>query len=137
MKKTVTDKLQRIEFFVYFIFMILFGFFLTYYSLALKFISIIFPIAAMTVSTLSIIILINYYKNVMLVERLLPIFISLLVFLLIGSSAAEAIRFGFHPYVLVMKGSLYLFCLWTPVKLLIQLNHKIREWNKQCQVGSK
>ena len=118
MKRMIRDKFQRAEFFLYYIFMVAFCLFLTYYAFRVHFTFVMFPILSLTTAILSVLLLINFYKSVIVVMRLLPIFIGLLLVLFIGSAIAEAIQFGYHTYVLIMKSSLYFFCILKPIEHL-------------------
>ena len=125
MKRTLNDKFQYIEFFLYYIFMVAFGLFLSYYAVEVHFTFFLFPVFAITASFLSAIILINFYHSVITVVRLLPVFIGLLTVLFVGSAIAEVVQFGYHTYVLVMKTSLYFFCILKPIEHLCLLVHKM------------
>ena len=125
MKRTLNDKFQYVEFFLYYIFMVVFCLFLSYYALEVHFTFHLFPVLSTTASFLSAIILIYFYKGVIVVKRLLPIFIVLLTILFIGSAIAEAVQFGYHTYVLVMKTSLYFFCILKPIEHYFLLLHKL------------
>jgi hypothetical protein len=105
--------------------MIAFGLFLSYYAVEVHFTFFLFPVFAITASFLSAIILINFYHSVITVVRLLPVFIGLLTVLFVGSAITEAVQFGYHTYVLVMKTSLYFFCILKPIEHLCLLVHKM------------
>ena len=111
MKRTINDTFQYVEFFLYYIFMIAFCLFLSYYAVEVHFTFFLFPILAITAAVLSAVILFNFYHSVMTVVKLLPVFIGLLSVLFVGSAVAEAVQFGYHTYVLVMKTSLFFFCI--------------------------
>lgn len=130
MKRTINDKFQYVEFFLYYIFMVAFCLFLAYYAVQVHFTFLLFPVLSLTASILSAIILINFYKSVWKVVKLLPIFIGLLTVLFIGSAVAEAVQFGYHTYVLIMKSSLYFFCILKPIEHLCVLVHKLYELRK-------
>lgn len=127
MKRAIKDKFQRIEYFIYYIFMVIFCSFLTYYSLEIRFTHLIFPVLTLSTAVLSIVILTCFYRDIFAVEKLLPFFIGFVIMIFIGSAIAEAVKFGFHPYVLVMKSSLYFFCILKPTEHLIQLKYKLRQ----------
>ena len=129
-KRTLNDKFQYVEYFLYYIFMIAFCLFLSYYAIEVHFTFYLFPFLSITAAFLSVIILINFYYSVVRVIRLLPIFIGLLTVLFLGSAIAEAMQFGCHFYVLVMKSSLYFFCILKPLEHLCLLVHKMRELRK-------
>ena len=126
MKRTINDKFQYVEFFLYYIFMIAFCLFLSYYAIDVHFTFFLFPVLGVTASILSAIILINFYRSVIMVVRLLPIFVGLLTILFVGSAIAEAVQFGYHTYVLVMKSSLFFFCVLKPIEHFCLLVHKLR-----------
>lgn len=125
MKRTLNDKFQYIEFFLYYIFMVFFCLFLSYYALEVHFTFTAFPVLSAAAAVLSGVILVHFYISVPTVIRLLPMFIGLLTVLFIGSAIAEAIQFGYHTYVLIMKSSLFFFCILKPVEHLCLLVHKI------------
>lgn len=125
MKRTLNDKFQYVEFFLYYIFMIAFCLFLSYYAVEVHFTFFLFPVLAITAAFLSAIILINFYYSVIMVVRLLPIFIGLIIVLFVGSAIAEAVQFGYHTYVLVMKSSLFFFCILKPIEHLCLLVYKL------------
>lgn len=127
MKRTLNDTFQYVEFFLYYIFMVAFCLFLSYYAIEVHFTFFFFPILSITAAILSVIILINFYRSVVTVVRLLPIFIGLLTVLFIGSAIAEAVQFGYHTYVLVMKSSLFFFCILKPIEHLCLLVYKMGE----------
>lgn len=131
MKRTIRDKFQRIEYFLYYIFMVLFCSFLTYYALEIRFTHLIFPVLALSTAVVSTVILISFYQNVYAVEKLLPIYIVLVVIMFVGSAIVESLRFGFHTYVLVMKSSLYFFCILKPIEHLVQLKYKLRQLGEE------
>ena len=126
MKRTINDTFQYVEFFLYSIFMIAFCLFLSYYAVEVHFTFFLFPILAITAAFLSAVILFNFYHSVMTVVKLLPVFIGLLSVLFVGSAVAEAVQFGYHTYVLVMKTSLFFFCILKPIEHLCVLVHKMR-----------
>ena len=132
MKSTINDKFQRVEYFLYYIFMVVFCLFLSYYAIEVHFTFILFPVLSCTASFTAGVILVYFYKNVRVVLRILPIFTLLLTILFVGSAIAEAVQFGFHVYVLVMKSSLYFFCLLKPIEHFCQIAHKMemlkRSW---------
>jgi ABC-type transport system involved in cytochrome c biogenesis permease component len=107
-----------------------FGLFLSYYAFRIHFTFHLFPVLSMTASFLSAIILVYFYRGVLVVVRLLPIFIGLLTVLFIGSAIAEAVQFGYHTYVLVMKSSLYFFCILKPIEHYCLLLHKLERLRK-------
>ena len=130
MKRTLNDKFLYIELFLYYIFMVAFCLFLSYYAIEIHFTFYLFPVLSITAAFLSAIILVNFYRSVIVVVRLLPVFIGLLIILFIGSAIAEAIQFGYHTYVLVMKASLFFFCILKPTEHLCLLVHKLGELKK-------
>ena len=131
MKRAVSDKFQRAEYLTYYVFMVQFGIFLSYYSFKVHFTVVVFPMFALTISLLSGVIVYNFYKNVRLVERLLIPYITILLVLFIGSAIWEAVSYGFHWYVLTMKTALYFFCTFQQLLHFVQLKTKLQELNKK------
>ena len=127
MKRAVSDKFQRAEYLTYYIFMVQFGIFLQAYSYKVHFTTFVFPMLALTISSLSIVILYNFYKNIRLVARLLIPYLIILLMLFLGSAIWEAVAYGFHWYVLAMKSALYFFCTFQQLLHFVQLKTKLSE----------
>ena len=131
MKRVLSDKIQKSEFFTYYIFMFLFGIFLTFYSWKVNFVVIIIPILSGAISILSLIIFFNLFKDILRVKHLLIPYIILLAVLFIISAIGEAVIFGFYWYSSVMKICLYFFCIFTPVKHVCLINTKLKMLKKR------
>ena len=78
MKRAVSDRFQRAGYLSYYVFVIIFGLFLSYDFLVTNGISITCTILALTASWLALIIVINFYRSIRLVEYLLPSLITVL-----------------------------------------------------------
>lgn len=128
--KIFTDNVQRIEFFIYYTFMIVFCFYTAFNAFVIGEIFLPFVALAGADAILSLIILISYFKHISNVPYLLIAYITLLIVTLIGSSIAECVMFGVKLYVFVSKISLYLFCILTPVKHYAVLRRKLKEFER-------
>lgn len=78
MKRAVSDRFQRAGYLSYYVFVIIFGLFLSYDFLVTNGISIVCTVLALTVSWLALIIVMNFYRSIRLVEYLLPSLITVL-----------------------------------------------------------
>lgn len=127
MKKILDSQIEKIEFFIYYIFMIFFCFFLSINCFFYGHNFLIFSFLSGTCAFLSLIILISYYRAVFKVLYLLKVFIIILLLLFLGSAIVEAIIYNFHLYIIIMKASLYGFCFSVPIKHYIQLRNKFND----------
>ena len=72
MKRTISDKFQRAGYMGYYILIIILGLFLSYDFFVTDGISIICSILALTISWMGLIIVINFYRSIRLIEYILP-----------------------------------------------------------------
>ena len=128
--KIFTDNVQRIEFFIYYTFMVIFCIYTAINAFVVGEIFLPFVALAGADAILSLIILISYFKHITNVPYLLIAYITLLIVTLIGSSIAECVMFGARLYVFVSKISLYLFCILTPIKHYAVLRRKLKEFER-------
>lgn len=132
MKRALRDKVLRIEFVSYYIFMTLFSAFLTYYSLLLHFTGALFPTLTLTTTYMSVIILYNYYyKSAEKVKRLILPYIALVAILFLTSTIAEALIYKPHIYVVFMKMSMCFLAVLTPITQYAHISHKISEYKDE------
>lgn len=72
MKRQINDKFQRAGYMGYYMFIIVLGLFLSYDFYVTDGISIVCSILALTVSWIGLIIVINFYRSIRLIEYILP-----------------------------------------------------------------
>lgn len=122
----VIENIQKIEYIIYYVYICLLCCFIGASSILLSFSNIIIPILSFSTAFLSMIILIKLYKNIQFSIYLLPWFIFLLFFLFTGAIIIEVINIPVNIYMLVIKISLYIFCLLTPFKHFCQIKRKLK-----------
>lgn len=127
MKRAVSDRFQRAGYLSYYVFVIIFGLFLSYDFLVTNGISIVCTVLALTVSWLALIIVINFYRSIRLVEYLLPSLITVLFQLFIISTVQELLIQGLFWYTLGIKTALYFFCIEQQGLHFLQLKSKLSE----------
>ena len=125
MKTIVNSKIQKIEFFIYYIYMFFFNVFVILNSIIIG--SCFYMLTAISgaIAILSIIILYSYYHKILHVKYLLKAYIILIIILFIGSAVLEICFFNIKIYPFLMKISLYIFCTAIPIKHLFLLNNTL------------
>lgn len=125
MKTIVNSKIQKIEFFIYYIYMFFFNVFVILNSIIIG--SCFYMLTAIggAIAILSIIILYSYYHKILHVKYLLKAYIILIIVLFIGSAVLEICFFKIKTYPFLMKISLYIFCTAIPIKHLFLLNNTL------------
>lgn len=130
MKNIVDSRSEKLSFFFYYIFMIIFCAFIAWNSIKTGGAFIPYSIIGGACTFLSSIILYSYFRHIMQVQFLLKAFIFLLLILFIGSVITEFLVFHIKFYPFAMKCSLYGFCIAVPMKQLYELNRKIKAYKK-------
>lgn len=134
MRSIITsDKVQRIEFFSYYVSMIILCGFIGLYCLFYGGVYYLLAPIAWAGSLLCIIILFSYFKKINYTQGLLKAYIILLTFLLVSSLILEILLFDIGIYPFVMKVTLYIFCISTPIKHLYLLKEKITLYRKHVE----
>ena len=125
MKTIVNSKIQKIEFFIYYIYMFFFNVFAIVNSIIIGSCFYILTAISGAIAILSIIILYSYYHKILHVKYLLKAYIILIIVLFIGSAVLESCFFHIKIYPFLMKISLYIFCTAIPIKHLFLLNNTL------------
>lgn len=131
MKSIFFNKLERAEFFFYYVLMTILGLFISVQSFLRGSIFYFLGTLALIIVILNIIILFSYFRKVMRVRYLLQAYLWILALLFILSTVAEVYTFSLSIFAFVMKTSLYLICLSIPVKHLVIMNEKISQLSKK------
>ena len=103
MKTIVNSKIQKIEFFIYYIYMFFFNIFVILNSIIIG--SCFYMLIAISgaIAILSIIILYSYYHKILHVKYLLKAYIILIIVLFIGGAVLEICFFNIKIYNFLMK----------------------------------
>ena len=125
MKKSVSKKITKIEFFLYYATMALLSAFMCYNALKSGINFIILTILSGACVILSLIILISYFTQIRIVRYLLSVYLILLVILFISSAVIEIAFLGINLFPFVMKTILYGFCCAICLKHLLVLSEKL------------
>lgn len=136
MKTVITENFSKAEFFLYYIFMVVFCSFITYNSIAMGGLFLICSVLSGAGMILSIVILYSYFYKILDVKYLLIAYITICSLFFIASAILEIITFHINWYPLFMKISLYCFCLAVPIKHLMSLTCKLDEY-KRLNNGNK
>lgn len=127
MKRTINDKFQRAGYMGYYISIIILGLFLSYDFFVTDGISIICSILALTISWMGLIIVINFYRSIRLIEQILPALMIIMFQLFIISTIQEIIIHKRPLYTYGIKGTLYFFCLEQQGLHFLQIKNKLSE----------
>lgn len=123
---SVSEKLGRVEFSIYYSLMtILFGFmaYTSWFSSSKLFwISAVF---STILSVGSVIVHYFYYSHVKSLKYLLPIYIVLMIVTFLSSTVIEFLEYHIALYPFVMKCSLYILSIATAVKHFVILKKKL------------
>lgn len=124
---SISEKLGRLEFLVYYTLMtILFGF-IGYYSLFLESKLFLIPgVFSVILVVMSVVIYYLYYNHVKGLKYLLPIYICLMVITFLSSTLIEFLEYHIKLYPFVMKCSLYILSIATAVKHFVVLRKKLK-----------
>lgn len=130
MKTVINSRAEKFDFFLYYIFMVVFCGFTAWNAISIGGAFLPFSVVGGTCAILSAIILRSYFHHITQVRHLLQAFIVLLLLLFIGSSITEIVVFQLKVYSFTMKCALYAFCVATPIKHLRDLNKKWAEYER-------
>lgn len=130
MKLTIGNKVERIEFFVYYIVMMIWGSIILLTSLRQGSIFIPFAFLGGVAAILAAIIIFSFFRKVTQVRYLLSAFILILIITFVGSAICEIITYGFKPFSFIMKLLLYGFMVTTPLKHLAVLKEKLNLFDR-------
>ena len=125
LKLTISNKIERIGFFVYYIAMMIWGSIIVLTSLRQGSIFIPFAFLGGVIAILAVIIIFSFFRKVTQVRYLLSAFIFILIIMFTGSAVCETIIYGFKLFPFIMKLFLYAFMTATAIKHLAILKHKL------------
>lgn len=130
MKTVINSRAEKVDFFLYYIFMVVFCGFTAWHAISTGGAFLPYSVVGGACAILSAIILRSYFHHITQVRHLLQAFIVFLLLLFIGSSITEIVVFQVKVYPFVMKCALYAFCVATPIKHLRDLNKKWAEYER-------